>query len=97
MAITDDELRRDEMAEVCVEIYKALGVAWGGSPFAAIYDLRKDAERYRWLRDRCPWTMCSGPAMTRLALRLPVGYHCHEEDGNDMDSAIDAAIAAGAA
>lgn len=59
---------------------------------AAMPALRKDAERYRWLRDRCPWTMCSAHAVTRLALRLPIGYECHAEDKHDMDAAIDAAM-----
>jgi hypothetical protein len=59
----------------------------------AIEALYKDAERYRWMRDRCPWTMCSAHAVTRLALRMPIDYQCHTEDKNDMDAAIDASMA----
>ena len=60
---------------------------------AEVAAIRKDAERYRWLRDRCPWMMSSGQALTRLALRLPIGYQCHAEGVNDMDAAVDGAMA----
>jgi len=52
----------------------------------------KDAERYRWLRDRAPWTLCSANGMTRLAARLPVAWEGAEEDGHEMDAVIDAAM-----
>lgn len=54
--------------------------------------LRVDAGRYRWLRDRCPWTMCSTDALTRIALRLPVSFKCRQEDADEFDAAIDAAM-----
>jgi hypothetical protein len=54
--------------------------------------LQADAERYRWLRDRAPWTLVSSNGMLRLAVRLDVEYKPTDgETGNDMDLVIDAA------
>ena len=53
-----------------------------------------DAERYRWLRDCCSWTLISGNGMTRLAARLPVIVESQNDDAHELDEAIDAAIRA---
>ena len=70
--------------ETCTGIIKGLT--------AQIEALQADAERYRWLRDRAPWTLVSSNGMLRLAVRLDVDYKpTVDEAGNDMDAAIDAA------
>lgn len=55
-------------------------------------DDARDAARYRWLRDRAPWTLISSNGITRLAARLPVQMKADADDANDMDAAIDAAM-----
>lgn len=55
-------------------------------------DLKRDAARYRWLRDRAPWTLISANGVTRLAARLPVQVEGDSEDAHEMDAAIDAAM-----
>ena len=56
--------------------------------------LRKDAERYRWLRDATPWTAISAFDKTRVAFRLASKFSEEAQDtGVDLDKAIDAAIA----
>lgn len=55
--------------------------------------LKVDAGRYRWLRDRAPWTLMSSNGMLRLAARLDVDYlPVEQEIGNEMDIAIDLAM-----
>ena len=88
------EERIKEMAVVCVEVYKTLGVAWGDSPFSAIDDLRKDAARYRYLRNRVPNDVLSGRGPT-----AGCWIDTDDEEGNlvlltgdSADEAIDAAI-----
>ena len=39
------------MAQVCLDLHESLGVRWGDDPYRAIAELRKDAERYRWLKE----------------------------------------------
>jgi hypothetical protein len=53
-----------------------------------------DAERYRWLRDDCPWVLCGTPGgpISRLVHRLPITYQVVEDVPDEMDAAIDAAI-----
>jgi hypothetical protein len=52
-----------------------------------------DAERYRWLRDDCPWVLCGTPGgpISRLVHRLPITYQVVEDVPDEMDAAIDAA------
>jgi len=53
---------------------------------------QKDAARYRWLRDRSIWTLISANGITRLAHRLPIGFTPIEQDADEYDAAIDAAL-----
>lgn len=52
----------------------------------------RDAGRYRWLRDRCAWTMCSASGMVRLAYRLPIDFRHDDETADEMDQAVDEAM-----
>jgi hypothetical protein len=55
----------------------------------------KDAARYRWLRDRLPWTLMSAHGYTRMAARLPVSIKADMDEAHEMDAALDAAMASG--
>jgi hypothetical protein len=51
-----------------LDLYAALGTEWGGNPFPYIEALRRDAERYRWIRSADPtdvegiaWNPSGGP------------------------------------
>ena len=49
--------------------------------------LARDAERYRWLRDYCGWTMTTEDSRVRIRINLPL-----ERPEAFWDAAIDAAI-----
>jgi len=55
----------------------------------------QDAARYRWLRDRLPWTLMSAHGYTRMAARLPVSIKADMDEAHEMDAALDAAMASG--
>ena len=55
--------------------------------------LRKDAERWRVMRDRCAWTMVSNRGIVRVAFRVPVEWEDVAETGDDLNDLADAALA----
>ena len=55
--------------------------------------LRKDAERWRVMRDRCAWTMTSANGIVRVAFRVPVELEEVAETGDDLNDLADAALA----
>jgi len=55
-----------------------------------------DAARYRYLRDKSNWTMCSIHGLTRFAARIDVAASFEDESGDELDVLLDAAIAKGA-
>ena len=58
-------------------------------------EAQKDAARYRWLRDMTPWTAVGAFDKTRIAFRLAAKIpETAAEAAEDLDNAIDAAIAA---
>ena len=60
---------------------------------ADIESLRKDAGRWRLLRDRCVWMTFLSPDLVRLAFRVPVQWTRVIETGGDLDALADAALA----
>ena len=55
--------------------------------------LRKDAERWRVMRDHVPWTMVSNMGIARVAFRVPVEWENVTETGDDLNDLADAALA----
>jgi len=56
---------------------------------------RRDAERYRWLRDDVTWVLTSGSDGTRIsAYMMGVNVASIGPDSHEFDAAIDAALAA---
>ena len=55
--------------------------------------LRKDADRWRVMRDRCAWTMVSNRGIVRVAFRVPVEWEDVLETGDDLNDLADAALA----
>ena len=60
---------------------------------AEVAGLREDAERYRWLRDECPWTMVSGNGKSNLSIRVRAEFDLGDlvDMVDEFDAAIDAA------
>lgn len=55
----------------------------------------EDANRYRWLRDCSNWTVTCANDVARFSARIPVPTKMLANDtANELDTAIDAAIAA---
>ena len=53
---------------------------------------KRDAARYRHMRDKTGWTLISAEGLTRVAFRLPVAVTSTHDDPDDLDAAIDAAM-----
>ena len=58
-----------------------------------MWELKKDAERWRVMRDRCAWTMVSANGLVRVAFRVPVEWENATETGDDLNRLADAALA----
>ena len=60
---------------------------------AEVAGLREDAERYRWLRDECPWMMVSGNGKSNLSIRVRAEFDLGDlvDMVDEFDAAIDAA------
>ena len=58
-----------------------------------IRELKKDAERWRVMRDRCAWAMASNRGIVRVAFRVPVEWEDVAETGDDLNDLADAALA----
>jgi hypothetical protein len=56
--------------------------------------LKADAERYRWLRNKTPWTAVNAFNKTRIAFRLAAKFSEKESPkaGVNLDTAIDTAM-----
>lgn len=59
----------------------------------AITQQQQDAERYRCLREKCAWTLTSGPDGTRISAYMPgVDVTAIGPGEDEFDAAIDAAM-----
>ena len=58
-----------------------------------MWELKKDAERWRVMRDHVPWTMVSNRGIARIAFRVPVEWEDVDETGDDLNDLADAALA----
>ena len=57
-----------------------------------MWGLKKDAERWRVMRDCCAWTMTSANGIVRVAFRVPVELEDVAETGDDLNDLADAAL-----
>lgn len=58
----------------------------------AIQALQDDAERYRFMRDKCQWIATSDPfRLTKLSVLIPAEMTV-DYSGDDLDNVIDAAM-----
>ncbi len=54
--------------------------------------LKANDARYRWLRDKLPWTLISADGVTRFFATFPLQIEASTDDSNELDAAIDVAI-----
>jgi hypothetical protein len=100
LVATQESLREYQQIIVALREQLALAESVRAAQVAGLVEgaemLRQDVERYRWLREKCPWTMAvdgDDESIGTVSLHIKVSKDLIVLEGQDsFDAAIDAAL-----